>query len=52
MIILNGVDVSKITETDKDDFVIRLPHVKPFLDSYYDYLEIADIYLALTINLY
>lgn len=49
--ILNVVDVSKITETNKDDFFfIGYAHLKAFLDSYYDYLAIIDIDLALAMN--
>lgn len=40
----------KITESNKDDFVIGFYHIKAFLDSYYDCLAITYIDLALEIN--
>ncbi|CAI9259193.1 unnamed protein product [Lactuca saligna] len=48
--ILSNVDVSKIIENNKDDLIISFAHIKFFIDNYYDFLEITDIELALTIK--
>lgn len=48
--ILRVVDVSKITETNKDDFVNGFAYIKSFLDRYYDYLAIIVIDLSLAIK--
>ncbi|CAH1453467.1 unnamed protein product [Lactuca virosa] len=48
--ILSNVDVSKITETNKDNFIIGFTHIKVFTGNYYDYLAIIDIELATTVK--
>lgn len=48
--ILSYVDVTKIIETNNDPFIVSFAHIKTFLDSYYKYLAITYIDLALFIN--
>lgn len=48
--ILSVVGLSKLIETNKDDFVVGVAHIKSFLDNYFDYLVVTDIELAIAIN--
>ena len=47
---LSNVDVTKLLEDNKDDFLIDFAHTKVFIDSYYDCLTIIDIELAIAMN--
>lgn len=48
--ILSNVDVAKTTQNNKDTLVSGFARTKAFLDSYYEYLAIIDIDIALDIN--
>ena len=48
--ILSNVDVMKLLENNKDDFLIGFAHIKVFIDNYFDCLSITDIELAMVVN--
>lgn len=48
--ILSNVGVSKLTETNKDDFLIGFAHIKVFIDNYYDWIASTDIELTSAVN--
>ena len=48
--ILINLDVSKIPETNRNDFILGFGHIKAFLDSYYEYLAITDNDLVIAIK--
>lgn len=48
--ILCNVDVSKVAQENRNAFIIGFAHIKTFLDSYYDYLAIKYIDLAMAVN--
>ena len=50
MKILINVDVSKIPKTNINGFILGFGHIKAFLDSYYEYLAITYINLAIVIK--
>lgn len=47
---LISIDVLKLLDSNKDDFLIGFTHIKVFIDNYFDCLAVTEIELAMAVN--